>query len=1155
MSRNKIISFCYFYLLGIVAAKLLPLDPAWLKLINIITAVLFAGVGGYYLYRHIEKKAGYKYELVATRILGWVLLLAAAMSLGYGRYISANTVPDNRMGSITLTAGGPVTRIDMQPDDTCRIRIRKTAPLDGDVKLRIQGELLARLPVLSADGLPQMDSKGRWRFTIQKHEYASEVITIAKDDPVGTDYVLQEPFNRITGAEVLEGPASGHLTLYRISNHLASFTRLGMNSMPVTILGKISVDPWVYDFKTVLHLAPSYIQYRPGGPFFKVEGGTIRANLDPMVDNYRRFARSEGYGLDVVATAPLFEARPQANPGDFDQRNYLHNNNIYGQMSLRQPRDGAAPIVAIAPEGKDYSKGHPLVRLSLKIRDDMLRVLKQTLPYPQSAMVAAVTLGLRYGLQNVECVFSPVYGKPLFDQACERTIPQEFQWTGVGHVLAVSGLHVTIITILFMGIFSLLRMSRRMYAPLIVLALVIFAIITGARPSTLRAVIMNSLFLLTWAYLNQGLVASALMGLPVAAFLILFYNPMMIVDPSFTLSFGAILALVLISPPCFKLLSLLRGNAFLAAIIMIALPTFALMASWFLFTSLRFWIPFLILCVGMCFAVRALNRRKIRLFGDLAFARIPVAISGLLASQFAIMWGMMAPLSAVYFCRWGSGGSYANLIALPLIGVVVQLGVLAGIIGQIPVIGPFLALLLNAANFICASGFCWLAHFFSKPFPYALVRKITPVHLLFYYLLLAVFVWHEPIWRWLKDQLTRKSWRRMYGYGAIGVLVLLLAGAFITGPYYKHGDNLDITMLSVNYGSAMLVETPGDKKFLVDAGMVEHERGMFNSAERTVMPFCSYKCITDLDGLIVMSPHLERAAGAGFILKYMGVDTVYLPPSLAGISSGMTPEEFYAKILDGNPSAEYDPVFLQATYDDIIGSARFPRAVSLARCLEKRGPSLVNRWSDSVVKQKEVRAGDVICEEMHNGKRFAIEVLNPSPETPAGDFPMENRSMVLRISYGDFAMLVAGDLHFDGQLALAEKVAPEKLAAQIMVAPHHGTAVPVVGWGDPKQMLLDELARATAPLLEKVKPEKVLFDYGNPGSIYKARAKEARAAHELTFHFMQDKLGEGNVKSTERDMAIFVSSNGEGYTLETQAQKVSFGGEDAEAVASIEVGF
>ena len=89
----------------------------------------------------------------------------------------------------------------------------------------------------------------------------------------------------------------------------------------------------------------------------------------------------------------------------------------------------------------------------------------------------------------------------------------------------------------------------RRYVPLIILALVVFAIITGARPSSLRAVIMNSLFLLTWAYLDQSLRSSALLGVPVAAFLILLQNPLVIVDPSFTLSFGAILSLALLTGP------------------------------------------------------------------------------------------------------------------------------------------------------------------------------------------------------------------------------------------------------------------------------------------------------------------------------------------------------------------------------------------------------------------------------------------------------------------------------------------------------------------------------------------------------------------------------------------------------------------------------
>lgn len=1155
MVQTKLMVFCYMFLLGIVFAKLVPADATWLNAIHILTGVFFLALAAHYVNRRREIRQGYKYELAWSRVAGWVLVVLAALSLGYGRYIKADTVPDTRMATVVLRGSAADLKVEAQLTDTSRVRIRKTSAVAEDVKLRLLGVLEARLAVLSDDGVPQMDSEGRWRFTRVKQEYASDVIVIGKDDPVGTDYLVPQPFDRITGIEVVEGSSSGHLGIYRISNHLASFVRLGMNSMPVTVLGKISQDPWVYDFKTVLHISPLFIQYRPGGPFYRVEGGTIRANLDTRVDNYRRFARSEGYGLDVVVTAPLFEARPQANPGDFDQRQYLQNNNIYGQMGLRQARGGPPPIVLVAPEGGEPARGHPLVRFSLKIRDDMLRVFKQTLPYPHSAFVGAVTLGLRYGLQGVECIFSPAHGDPLLGQRCEQTIADEFKHSGVNHVLAVSGLHVTIITILFTGIFTLLRMSRRAFVPLIVMILVIFAIITGARPSTLRAVIMNSLFLLTWAYLNKGLVASALLGVPVAAFLILYHNPLMIVDPSFTLSFGAILSLVLITPPVYKLLSMLRGNNFLVAILILLGISAALGWSWFLVTSLRFWIPFLIVCTLLCLGARAASRKGKKLFGNLAYVQIPVAIGTLVASQAAIQWGMMAPLSAAYFSRWAAGGSYANLLALPLIGIVVQLGAMAGLLGMIPVIGPFIGLLLNAANWVFSTGFLWLAHFSVKLFPFPFVRKISPVHLLLYYLILAVFVWHEPLWSVFKSQFGRKKGHRHWAYAMVALLIVLLGAAFATRPHYRHGDDLNLTMLSVNYGNALLVETPGDKKFLIDAGMVEHERGMFNSAERTILPYFSYRSIMNLDGLIVLSPHLERVAGAAYMLRHLHIGTLYLPPALAAVTPDMTEDEFFALVLEGNLAAEYDEDFLRALYAEIIGTSDMPYRPSLARAMKKRGATFVNKWAGSTVPHRALTAGDVVYEEMHNGKRFAMEVLNPSPAAPAGDFPMENRSLVLRISFGDFAMLVSGDLHFDGQLHLAQNVPAEKLAAQVLMAPHHGTAAPPPGFGNPKQQLLDELNRSTAVLLDKVRPEKVVFDYGNPGPVYKQRTRDARAAHEITFHFIEERLGAGNVLSTERDLAIFISSNGEGFEIETQGQKVSSGGETAEAVSSLEVGF
>ena len=190
-------------------------------------------------------------------------------------------------------------------------------------------------------------------------------------------------------------------------------------------------------------------------------------------------------------------------------------------MQLRIPLSGPSPIHIIVPQGADEPrKGNGLVEFSLYLRDEMVRVIKQTTPQPNSAFHGALTLGLRYGMQNTVSIASDTYDSaivaPLVNlgKDTDLLIADEFRASGINHVLAVSGLHVTIITIMFIGIFVMLKVSKKVYVPFIIFALVVFAIITGARPSTLRAVIMNSLFLLTWGYMSEGVRASALLGVP-----------------------------------------------------------------------------------------------------------------------------------------------------------------------------------------------------------------------------------------------------------------------------------------------------------------------------------------------------------------------------------------------------------------------------------------------------------------------------------------------------------------------------------------------------------------------------------------------------------------------------------------------------------------
>jgi ComEC/Rec2-related protein len=1146
------------FLAGIALAMMRPVDPRHLGLLNVATGVSFAAALGYLALRRSASRT------TGAGFAGWdaVILLVPALILGYSRFLSSNTAPDMRIGSIRVAQGQAELRVDRPLADTHRIRLRKTGPLDQDLRIRLSGELDARVAVEDARGSAQMDAQNRWRFKRARLPQESDEVIIRRDDPVGTEYLVAQPFDRIVTAQWLGGARNGSLALVRVSNHMGSFVRPGRGSPPVRILGRISADPVVYDHKTVLPVTPEFIQFPAGGPYYRVEGGDIQISLKPELENYRTFSQTAAYGFDVQVEGELSMAGGATNPGGFDARRFLQNYNFHGLLSVFQAPGEPSPIRGVAPAGGDLRRGNEIVEFSLDLRDRMLRILKATTPYPHSAFLGGVTLGLRYGLQPAVCMFhsSHRFGREPGDPAapaggCEELIAEEFKESGVNHVLAVSGLHVTIVTVMFVGIFSLLRMPRKVYTPLIFLALVVFAIITGARPSVLRAVIMNSLLLLSWAYLDQGLRSSALLGAPVAAFLILLKNPLVLVDPSFTLSFGAILSLALFTGPCHEILCKLRGNNFLTLVLFVVATTWIGIRHWALLASPPFLGPYLVVWGLLAWGGHVLAKRGVRVLGSFGYADLPSGVGVFVAAQFAIQIGMMIPLSSWYFCRWPFAGAFANLIAIPLIGVVVQLGVIAGLLGTVPGIGPFVALVLGAANWLFSSAFLWIAHASSAVFPYPFVIRPTPGFLLSYYAICALFVGWRQILAWLgkvcRSARIDRRWAPGAAFGALALCCLIPAGVW---PRSQPPPGLNVTVLSAGYGSSILVETPGGRNLLIDTGFVQRDRGRRNEAIRTIIPYLCHRGIRRLDGLILTSPVPERAGGAAYLLEHLRVGSLVLPPGLKGLKPKGTLEDFERALSTLDSSRDYDIVQRRTMFGEWVGDPDWPHRPSVARVLQTRGASLANRVAGWEVQEIEWSAGQVLFEEPGT-LAFRVEVLNPEPFDPA-EFPMENRSAVLRIVYGEFAMLVPSDLHFEGMGRLAQTASAEQLRSQILVMPHRGTAGPDPGVrGDWKSSLRTCFDRSLRPFLDKVNPECVIYEFGNPRPVLGERGREAVRIRELTGQYLQEVREDTRQLDTAGDLALMIHSDGKGYTLDTQAGRNRAAGSGEEPVDDLAVGY
>ena len=129
---------------------------------------------------------------------------------------------------------------------------------------------------------------------------------------------------------------------------------------------------------------------------------------------------------------------------------------------------------------------------------------------------------------------------------------------------------------------------------------------------------------------------------------------------------------------------------------------------------------------------------------------------------------------------------------------------------------------------------------------------------------------------------------------------------------------------------------------------------------------------------------------------------------------------------------------------------------------------------------------------------------------------------------------MSSDLTLAQQQAFLAAVPPEKLKAQVVVAPHHGTAGLeniVVGIPDD---LDQKLAETTGALLKATGADAVVFEFGNPRPVVELKYKEAVKIHGATKRTAEDALPGALVAATDTDGAVVVTSDGTDHHVYTQ---------------------
>ncbi|HAP34505.1 MAG TPA: DNA internalization-related competence protein ComEC/Rec2 [Bacteroidetes bacterium] len=366
-------------------------------------------------------------------------------------------------------------------------------------------------------------------------------------------------------------------------------------------------------------------------------------------------------------------------------------------------------------------------------------------------------------------------------------IKSAFMNTGTIHVLAVSGSHVVLVAEIIFVVVGLLRFSQKPKILIAIAVLIYYMFLTGATPSVVRATLMIIIFYLGKLFQERTDIYNVL---GVSAIIILLIEPKQLFDVGFQLSFSAVFSIVYFYP---------KLNALIPKIPE-PLEEFKIM-KW----------------LWQLFAVS-------------------------LAAQIGTL-----PFTAFYFGKVSIVSLFANLIVVPIVGLIVTIGLGGAILG---IFSLWIASCFSEVNDLLA---IFTLNFvkWAEQVPFAIVNTAT--FGIQETLLYSAFI------GFLFNIGNRVIHKRIIFASLIFANVLLFDSLL-----QPSGKYLRITFLDVGQGDGAVIQFPSGEVVVVDAGPRTNE---FDAGEKNVAPYLRKNGISTIDAIIITHPDADHLGGVPYLLK------------------------------------------------------------------------------------------------------------------------------------------------------------------------------------------------------------------------------------------------------------------------------------------------
>ena len=227
------------------------------------------------------------------------------------------------------------------------------------------------------------------------------------------------------------------------------------------------------------------------------------------------------YGDKILISGGLQLIKNAGNPGGFNYSRYMAFQQTFYQVFLKQSK---FVLLNLHNENALYSFIYNARRKVINILQEFVKGNKKV-----TGIAEALLIGYKEDL--------------------DKDVVQAYSNTGVVHIIAISGMHLGLIYAVLVWIFlrlPLIKKSTAIRVVTILTCLWLFSLITGGSASVLRSAVMFTCILIGKEFFKQSSIYNSLAA---SAFLLLCYDPFLLWDVGFQLSYCAVVGIVWLQKP------------------------------------------------------------------------------------------------------------------------------------------------------------------------------------------------------------------------------------------------------------------------------------------------------------------------------------------------------------------------------------------------------------------------------------------------------------------------------------------------------------------------------------------------------------------------------------------------------------------------------